>query len=168
MNSSTFARRYPVNTSCSEKLDGNLAPAATPTRRDILKHSAIGFGHMAFSILLAGQAAAGQQERAPAGAAPADASNPLAPRIPHFRPAAKRIIFLFMKGGPSHLDTFDFKPQLQKAEQLDAILNSDKHPNHLYPTFKEVIDGKEKIVVYVPGGGPANNPRYTLPEQQYS
>ncbi|MEE2643114.1 MAG: DUF1501 domain-containing protein [Planctomycetota bacterium] len=71
---------------------------------------------MAFSILLAGQASAGEQERAPAGAAPADASNPLAPRIPHFRPAAKRIIFLFMKGGPSHLDTFDFKPQLQKDD----------------------------------------------------
>ncbi len=38
------------------------------------------------------------------------ATNPLAPRPPHFAPRAKRVIFLFMKGGPSHVDTFDYKP----------------------------------------------------------
>ena len=40
--------------------------------------------------------------------------NPLNPKAPHFRPRAKRIIHLFMNGGPSHVDTFDPKPMLQK------------------------------------------------------
>src|SRR5215468_4837194 len=40
------------------------------------------------------------------------AVNPLSPRAPHFTPRAKRIIFLFMNGGPSHVDTFDPKPAL--------------------------------------------------------
>jgi len=40
--------------------------------------------------------------------------NPLSPKAPHFRPRAKRIIHLFMNGGPSHVDTFDPKPMLQK------------------------------------------------------
>src|SRR6185369_604038 len=38
--------------------------------------------------------------------------NPLAPKAPHFAAKAKRVIFLFMQGGPSHVDTFDYKPQL--------------------------------------------------------
>ncbi|MEO1994571.1 MAG: DUF1501 domain-containing protein, partial [Planctomycetaceae bacterium] len=42
------------------------------------------------------------------------ARSPLAPQPTHFTPRAKRVIFLFMKGGPSHLDTFDYKPLLQR------------------------------------------------------
>ena len=42
------------------------------------------------------------------------AKNPLLPKSPHYRPRAKRIIHLFMNGGPSHVDTFDPKPSLQK------------------------------------------------------
>ena len=42
------------------------------------------------------------------------AKNPLIPKSPHYRPRAKRIIHLFMNGGPSHVDTFDPKPSLQK------------------------------------------------------
>jgi hypothetical protein len=42
------------------------------------------------------------------------ASNPLASRAPHFPARAKRVIFLFMHGGPSHVDTFDYKPELIK------------------------------------------------------
>jgi hypothetical protein len=45
--------------------------------------------------------------------------NPLAPRAPHFRPSAKRVIFLFMNGGPSHVDTFDPKPALEKYAGQD-------------------------------------------------
>ena len=41
-------------------------------------------------------------------------ANPLVPKAPHFRPRAKRIIHLFMNGGPSHVDTFDPKPALQR------------------------------------------------------
>ncbi len=44
------------------------------------------------------------------------ASNPLAPKPPHFAPKAKRVIFLFMAGAPSHLELFDYKPQLAKFD----------------------------------------------------
>ena len=45
--------------------------------------------------------------------------DPLAPRAPMFRPRAKRVIFLFMQGGPSHVDTFDYKPNLVKNDGKD-------------------------------------------------
>ena len=45
-------------------------------------------------------------------ARPQDADDPLAPKQPHFAPRAKRVIFLCMEGGPSHVDTFDYKPKL--------------------------------------------------------
>ena len=65
------------------------------TRREMLKQSALGFGSLALTSLL-------------------QAENPLAAKRPHFRPRAKRVIFLFMKGGPSQLDTFEHKPLLQR------------------------------------------------------
>ncbi len=71
------------------------------TRRQMLQRSALGFGNLALAGLL-------QQEQARA------AVDPLAPRKPHFAPRARRIIFLFMKGGPSHVDTFEYKPMLQR------------------------------------------------------
>ena len=43
-------------------------------------------------------------------------TNPLGIRVPHFAPRAKRVIFLFMHGGPSQVDTFDYKPKLQKDD----------------------------------------------------
>jgi hypothetical protein len=78
------------------------------TRRDMLRTSANGFGMLALAGLL-GQEAAGQQQ-----ADPTTRRTPLAPRQPHFRARAKRIIFLFMHGGPSQVDTFDPKPLLTR------------------------------------------------------
>jgi hypothetical protein len=72
------------------------------TRRDLLRHAGAGFGGLALAALL--------QEGGALAAT--DASNPLAPRLPHFAPRAKRVIFLFMPGGPSQVDTFDPKPRL--------------------------------------------------------
>jgi Protein of unknown function (DUF1501) len=74
------------------------------TRRHLLKHSALGFGALALHSLLA--------EQALADTSVADA--PGAPKRPHFPPRAKRVIFLFMKGGPSAIDTFDPKPLLDR------------------------------------------------------
>jgi hypothetical protein len=51
--------------------------------------------------------------------APQSARDPLASKPPHFPPRAKRIVFLFMKGGPSHVDTFDPKPLLQRDDGKD-------------------------------------------------
>ncbi len=73
------------------------------SRRGMLRQTACGFGSVGLSALLADELLL--------WAAVNDA-NPLAPRPPHFEPKAKRVIFLFMHGGPSGLDTFDPKPRL--------------------------------------------------------
>src|SRR5258707_1640992 len=72
----------------------------TFTRRDFLRRTSAGFGWLAFAALAAQGAVA---------------AGPLAPKEPHHRARAKRVIFLFMQGGPSHLDTFDWKPELAKV-----------------------------------------------------
>ncbi len=74
------------------------------SRRQALQTSAVGFGALALADLVARAAAL------PLGAAPP--AHPLAPKAPHFAARAKRVIFLFMHGGPSHVDTFDYKPAL--------------------------------------------------------
>ncbi len=77
------------------------------TRRYWLRQSAAGFGYLALAGLL-------NEGGGSARAAETSAANPLAPRPPHFTPRAKRIIFLFMHGGPSQVDTFDYKPLLER------------------------------------------------------
>src|SRR5580698_11166975 len=74
-----------------------------PTRRQLLQRAGAGFGSLALTALLA------DRTRAEVSAA-----NPLAPRSPHFKARAKRVIFLFKPGGPSQVDTFDPKPELTK------------------------------------------------------
>jgi hypothetical protein len=73
------------------------------TRRQMLSQAAVGFGSLALASLLSGTSRA-------------DEVNPLAPKPGHFPARAKRIIFLFMKGGPSHVDTFDPKPLLDRDD----------------------------------------------------
>ncbi len=76
-------------------------------RREFLWQSAGGFGAVALSTLMASDGAWSQTAHG------AEArSNPLAAKPPHFAPKAKSIIFLFMYGGPSHIDTFDYKPNM--------------------------------------------------------
>ncbi len=62
-----------------------------------------GFGYLAFAGMASAQAAEDEREK-----------SLLAPRAPHFEPRAKRVIFLCMRGGPSHIDTFDYKPRLKQ------------------------------------------------------
>src|SRR4051812_15447588 len=76
------------------------------TRRQMLQRCGCGFGYLAFSSLLSQIAQT----------AVAAEKNPLLMRNPHFAARAKRVIFLFMKGGPSHVDTFDYKPLLQRDD----------------------------------------------------
>src|ERR1700689_1607900 len=71
-------------------------------RRQMLQSSALGFGNLALAGLLS-EAQAREV-----------AANPLAPRQPHYPARAKRVIFLFMHGGPSQVDTFDYKPLLKR------------------------------------------------------
>lgn len=90
-----------------------LCNTITPlfTRREILRYTSCGFGWLAFSGLAAAGAARGTGRLTPSG--PGLLDHPLAPKPPHFTPRAKRVIFLCMRGGPSHVDTFDYKPKLQ-------------------------------------------------------
>src|SRR5262245_40422069 len=76
------------------------------TRRWFFKQCGVGLGSIALASLL-------QDQQALAAAAP-KAVNPLAPKLPHFKPKAKRVIYLFMGGAPSQLDLFDYKPALAK------------------------------------------------------
>ena len=78
------------------------------SRRELLRLSSAGFGGLALAGLL------GADARTETKAVPATAPGPLALKTPHFTPRAKRVIFLFMHGGPSQVDTFDYKPLLQR------------------------------------------------------
>ncbi len=80
-----------------------LSGIGFPSRRQILKSISSGFGYLAFSSLATMAAEQEKQNRT---------GKPLAPKSPHFEARAKRVIFLCMRGGPSHVDTFDYKPQL--------------------------------------------------------
>lgn len=78
----------------------------TATRREMLRASACGFGQLVLTAL----AAQG------AGAESRPAASPVPPHTSHFPPRARRIIFLFMWGGPSHVDLFDPKPRLNAED----------------------------------------------------
>ncbi len=78
-----------------------------PSRRQFLKSTGAGFGLLALADLLGRDAA---------GSDGPSAANLLAAKPPHFAPKAKRCIFLFMVGGPSHIDMFDPKPALDRLD----------------------------------------------------
>ena len=75
------------------------------SRRDLLCRAANGFGGLALAALMAEEASATESRRS---------VNPMLPRPPQYTPKAKSVIFLFMDGGPSQIDTFDPKPRLDK------------------------------------------------------
>src|SRR5690242_12961517 len=83
------------------------------SRRAMLRSAGCGFGYLALAGLAAERAAA---ESRPPASASARLANPLAPRPAHFAPRAKRVIFLFMQGGVSQVDSFDYKPALIQAD----------------------------------------------------
>ncbi len=105
------------------------------TRRWFFQQCGMGLGAIALGELMGSRSAA----------AAAPAANPLAPRLPHFAAKAKRVIYLFMAGAPSHLELFDNKPQLAKwdgklppAELLKGYRAAFINPNSalLGPKFK--------------------------------
>ena len=77
------------------------------SRREMLNRMGAGFGSLGLAAMLA--------QDSTALAAPAHNTAPLAPKIPHFAPKAKRVIQLFMPGGPSQVDTFDYKPEIARC-----------------------------------------------------
>ena len=89
--------KRPLNTFCGR------------TRREFLWESGAGFTSLGLTGLLSVDGFFPQQA---AAAEDKEFLNPLAPKKPHHTPKAKSVIFLFMYGGPSHVDTFDYKPKL--------------------------------------------------------
>src|SRR5262245_35345940 len=95
----------------------NIVATPSPvysSRRDFLRRTGGGFGLLALAGLLG--------EQGLLGAATADDErrlNPLAPRPPHFATKAKSVIWLFMNGGPSQVDTWDYKPDLAKRDGVE-------------------------------------------------
>jgi len=85
------------------------------SRRDFLQSAGLGFGALAFAAMQADELRAKEP-------------NPLAPKQPQFPAKAKSVIFLFMEGGPSHVDLFDPKPELTK-----------RHGQPLPPSFGKVL-----------------------------
>ncbi|MCH2144785.1 MAG: DUF1501 domain-containing protein [Phycisphaerales bacterium] len=86
-------------TMCNDGFCNNRSYALS--RRDMLKGVSCGFGMLAFSGIAQAMALRTMSQ-----------DNPLAPKDPHYAATAKRVIFLCMAGGPSHLDMFDYKPKL--------------------------------------------------------
>ena len=85
-------------------------------RRHFLQSAGLGLGGIALAEMLGdGRASAGATV-----AEPPAGGEPVLARLPHFAPKAKRVIYLFMSGGPSQLDLFDYKPALvqRNGEQL--------------------------------------------------
>src|SRR5262245_7647224 len=75
------------------------------SRREVLKTTSCGFGYLALAGLFSNAVRGATAEQ-----------HPLASKKPHFTPRAKRVIFMFMQGGPSHVDTFDHKPELERDD----------------------------------------------------
>src|SRR5882672_1301314 len=98
------------------------------TRRDMLQRVGTGFGVIGLASLM--------HEQNLLATPPAAATNPLAPKQPHFAPKAKRIIHVFMNGGPSQVDTFDPKPSLTKyaGKELPFKFQTERRTGSAFPS----------------------------------
>jgi hypothetical protein len=86
-----------------QTFSSHTGPGHIPTRRDFLQQCGGGLGGVALATLLAGECRA-------------DSRNPLAPKTPHAPPKARAVIQIFCPGGLSHVDTWDYKPELQNRQ----------------------------------------------------
>ena len=98
-------------------------PSFLASRRAFLQQTGLGFGSLALGAMLHADGLAAPPDSAAPGApipaTPSGAVNPLASKQPHFPSKVKSIIWLFMTGGPSQVDTWDYKPELQKRDGQD-------------------------------------------------
>ncbi len=110
------------------------------TRRELLSRSGMGFGLLSLADLLDGRPVR----------ADAVSTNPLAPKQPHFAAKAQRVIHLFMNGGPSHVDTFDRKPMLDKyhGQSLPTSLRTERKTGAAFRSpFKFARHGQSGIEI---------------------
>jgi Protein of unknown function (DUF1501) len=117
-------------------------PILCTTRREFLEKTGMGYGAMCLASLFGVGALTGSQAEAAVGGA--KSRGPLAPKQPHFPAKAKRVIHIFASGGPSHVDTWDPKPMLEKyADQTIPGANGLAFPS----PFKFEKRGKSGIEV---------------------
>ena len=112
-----------------DPLGMNAAALNETTRRHFFSRCTMGVGSMALASLMA--------ERA--SAVPAPASNPMQPKPPHFPAKAKNVIFLFMAGGPSQLETFEYKPKLSGMENRSLKALSKGNDSRLWTAATAAI-----------------------------
>src|SRR5436309_9791941 len=119
------------------------------TRRQVLCKIGGGFGALGLASILADAGLLASE----ATIAPVRTTNPLAPKPPHFSPRAKRVIFLFMNGGPSHVDTFDPKPMLAQqagkpiSEAMTKLAGRNGAGKLMQSPFKFAAHGKSGLEV---------------------
>lgn len=117
---------------CFCRSKGILLPSS---RRDFLRSLGAGFGTLACSALEGTVRAQSPESQPPRRIGDIDPLKPLASRTPHFAPRAKSVIFLFMVGGPSQIDTFDYKPELDRLDgkpvpdSIRQALKATRHAN---------------------------------------
>jgi hypothetical protein len=102
-----------------------------PSRRRFLKTASCGFGFLALADMCTRIAAS-------------ESNGPLAPKAPHFKARAKHVIFMYMGGAPSHVDTFDYKPRLQ-TDDGKPVDDKNKNRNFLKSPFKFAKHGKSGL-----------------------
>jgi len=98
------------------------------TRREFLWQSGAGFAGTALAAMLGADGFLDSQTVAADGLTPWQ--NPLAARPPHFAPRAKSVIFLYMYGGPSHIDTFDYKPSMKGMDNKTVEVKTFGRAGH--------------------------------------
>jgi len=98
---------------CPTSID-HCSARAPISRRELLRQSGGGFGALALAALLADESVSATENNH------GNPVDPLAARRPHYAASAKRVIFLFMPGGPSQVDTFDPKPRLTQDDGKPA------------------------------------------------
>jgi len=149
-------------------------PIPPPSRREALKAFGAGLGMTAFA------ATAGRPMSAAAAGTEMEA-NPWAPKVPHFTPTAKSVIVVFLRGGLSQIDTFDYKPMLERYDGKPlpydmprtefAVGNLMKSPfswkkygsngvevSQLFPYMGEIIDDftiVRSMISDIPNHGPS-------------
>ena len=116
-----------------------------PTRREMLARSGMGLGALGLASLLGGE---GLSSSAASGAD--SQAGLLAPKRPHFTPKVKRVIHFFLNGGPSHVDTFDPKPALEKyaGQPAPVTLTTERKTGAAFPSpFKFQKYGQSGVEV---------------------
>jgi hypothetical protein len=134
------------------------------SRRDLLARCSHGVGLLGLAAVVDSQSATGQdvagassrslssRQFAAAGSRSRDLNGPLAPKQPHFPARAKRIVHLWMNGGPSQVDTFDPKPELakfagQRPKQTEKLSTERKTGGLMPSPFKFVPSGQSGLPI---------------------